>query len=132
MTEKTWHGKCFFLLMYRSVILPELGIVGVILYFGMVLFSFKDLKYILKLKRDNKYLSIPVQNQNKDKSWIVNKMRFISLDVVAALVGYLFAFISVLYYFHSWVLIAKTVAIRNVAEKKVGEFQAQVAEEINE
>jgi len=112
-------------------LMPELGLVGIFLFSGMLYCMYRDRRCLLKLERN-----VNSSSMMPDQTSFVREfhdLNYIMLGVQGALLGYLVSgiFLSVLYYPHFWILIAITVAIRNVAEKKAGEFQAQVAEEIN-
>jgi len=95
-------------------LIPELGLVGILLFSGMLYFSYKDLKWILKKEKE----SLLKQNQSKEIIQQLHKIKFIIFGITGAMLGYLVsgAFLSVLYYPHFWLLIALFVSIRNIVE----------------
>jgi len=95
-------------------LIPELGLVGILLFTGMLYFSYKDLKWILKKEKE----FLLKQNQSKEIIQQLHKIRFIIFGITGAMLGYLVsgAFLSVLYYPHFWLLIALFVSIRNIVE----------------
>ena len=95
-------------------LIPELGLVGILLFSGMLYFSYKELKWILKKEKE----FLLKQNQSKEIIQQLHKIRFIIFGITGAMLGYLVsgAFLSVLYYPHFWLLIALFVSIRNIVE----------------
>ncbi|RLJ04632.1 MAG: hypothetical protein DRP08_01285 [Candidatus Aenigmatarchaeota archaeon] len=97
-------------------LIPELGILGILLFGGMIYFSYKDLKWILKIEKDFLF------KQQSDKTiQKLHKIRFIIFGITGAMLGYLISgiFLSVLYYPHFWLLIALCVALRNIVQNQV-------------
>ena len=97
-------------------LIPELGILGILLFGGMIYFSYKDLKWILKIEKDFLF------KQQFDKTiQKLHKIRFIIFGITGAMLGYLISgiFLSVLYYPHFWLLIALCVALRNIVQNQV-------------
>ncbi|CAD7772030.1 O-Antigen ligase [Candidatus Methanoperedenaceae archaeon GB37] len=97
-------------------LIPELGILGILLFGGMIYFSYKDLKWILKIEKDFLF------KQQSDKTiQKLHKIRFIIFGITGAMLGYLISgiFLSVLYYPHFWLLIALCVALRNIVQNRV-------------
>jgi len=93
---------------------PELGIVGIVIYFRLLFYNFGD---IARLKTSNK-------SPNEDESY----MNSMSVAFLASLAGFFASasFISVLYYPHYWYLTAilvATVRIRNSADLTPDEGQ---------
>jgi len=95
-------------------LIPELGLVGILLFSGMLYFSYKDLKWILKKE------FLLKQNQSKEIIQQLHKIRFIIFGITGAMLGYLVsgAFLSVLYYPHFWFLIALTVSLKNIVDSQ--------------
>ena len=93
-------------------LIPELGLVGILLFSGMLYFSYKDLKWILKKEKE----FLLKQNQSKEIIQQLHKIRFIIFGITGAMLGYLVsgAFLSVLYYPHFWLLISLCVALKNM------------------
>lgn len=87
--------------------LPELGILGTCILFGMIYYTFKDLKTIKDsiFKKDNKVL-----NKTSDKLFSL------VLALEGALVSYLVsgAFISTLYYPNLWILMGFIVSLKHI------------------
>lgn len=88
-------------------LLPELGIVGSILYLLIIFFSFKDLKNIKDISRKQK-------NFSSDEYY--KKVYYLALALEASLIGFLVSsvFISTLYYPNFWLLCAFIVALKKV------------------
>jgi len=98
-------------------LIPELGLVGILLFTGMLYYSYKDLKWILK--KEKKFLS--KQHQSNKIIQQSHKIRFIIFGITGAMLGYLVsgAFLSVLYYPHFWLLISLCVALKNIIQSWV-------------
>jgi len=95
-------------------LIPELGLVGILLFSGMLYFSYKDLKWILKKEKE----FLLKQNQSKEIIQQLHKIKFIIFGITGAMLGYLVsgAFLSVLYYPYFWLLIALYSALENIAQ----------------
>jgi len=113
LTTKRLHGGKAVHSLYFTLI-PELGLVGILLFSGMLYFSYKDLKWILKKE------FLLKQNQSKEIIQQLHKIRFIIFGITGAMLGYLVsgAFLSVLYYPHFWFLIALTVSLKNIVDSQ--------------
>jgi len=98
-------------------LIPELGLVGILLFSGMLYFSYKDLKRILKKEKE----FLLKQNQSKEIIQQLHKIRFIIFGITGAMLGYLVsgAFLSVLYYPHFWLVIALCVALKNIIQNQI-------------
>ena len=98
-------------------LIPELGLVGIFLFTGMLYFSYKDLKWILKKEKE----FLLKQNQSKKIIQQLHKIRFIIFGITGAMLGYLVsgAFLSVLYYPHFWLLMGICVALKNIVQKQI-------------
>ncbi len=94
-------------------LLPELGIVGVMLFFGMVIFNFKDLRLIRKLTKNR------TGTGNKDPGFDYYNM---SLAIECSMIAFLVsgAFISALYYPHLWIITGMILALKHVLVSKNG------------
>ena len=88
-------------------LLPELGIVGSILYFLMIFFSFKDLKHIKDFSKKHKDFS---SDDN------IKKAYYLALALEASLIGFLVSsvFISTLYYPNFWLLCAFVISLKKI------------------
>lgn len=86
-------------------LLPEWGILGVILFFSLLLANVRDLWYL--------------KNLSTNGSDIHRFAHFLSLALITSLVGFLASgtFLSVLYYPHYWYLTAMIVATRKVIDR---------------
>ena len=101
-----WHshaGRVCHSLYFTLI--SELGIIGILLFSGMLYSSYKDMKWILKQKCNQ----IDIIQQ-------LHKIKFIIFGITGAMLGYLVSgiFLSVLYYPHFWLLISLCVALRNI------------------
>lgn len=87
-------------------LLPELGIIGVWIFFTLLFYNIKDLNYLRVSFKNSK---------DHDMSYF----RYFSLACFASFAGYFASgtFISVLYYPHYWYLTAFIVAAVNIAAK---------------
>ena len=113
-----WHshaGRICHSLYFTLI--PELGLVGILLFSGMLYYSYKDLKWILKKERE----FLLKQNQSEEIIQQLHKIRFIIFGITGAMLGYLVsgAFLSVLYYPHFWLLISLCVALRNIVQNQI-------------
>lgn len=86
-------------------LIPELGIIGIVLYFRLLHYNLKD---IFLVKRINIEGNVDIRYVHR-----------LSLALIASLAGYFASatFISVLYYPHYWYLTGLIVAIANIARK---------------
>jgi len=98
-------------------LIPELGLVGILLFSGMLYFSYKDLKRILKKEKEF-FLK---QNQSKEIIQQLHKIKFFIFGITGAMLGYLVsgAFLSVLYYPHFWLLMGICVALKNIVQNQI-------------
>lgn len=115
-----FHGSRVAHSLYFTLI-PELGLIGIFLFSGMLFYSLRDLRTVTKLnKKQFSHYSL----KNKIAlSEHLNKMKFIAFGVLGALWTFLVTaiFLSVLYYPHFWLLIALATAIGNVTKKVLKE-----------
>ena len=84
-------------------LMPELGIIGIIIYFRLLLYNLKDI-FVVKNK----------ETENDEK---LKYLHALSLALIASLAGFFASatFISVLYYPHYWYLSGLIVAIANIS-----------------
>ena len=97
-------------------LLPELGLIGTILYGMMLIYSLKDLKYLKNIsKMRQKALS-------KDDS---NRIYYLALACEGSLVGFLVSsvFISTLYYPNFWILCGFIVSFKKITYDKFGDIK---------
>lgn len=88
-------------------LIPELGIVGTILYAWIVLSSLKDLRFIRnRIKQKSQGL--------EDDRYFREKVRYLTLALGGGLAGFLVSgtFLSVLYYPNFWIWMALVVALK--------------------
>lgn len=107
--------------LYLTLI-PEMGIVGTILFFGMLWVNYTDHRYICNLeKRKNDLLprAALATEESKKIDDTIRKLYFLSLAFSGAMVAYLVTgiFISVLWYSYFWTLSAFWVVTVNLARK---------------
>jgi len=103
-------------------LLPELGLVGSIIFIGMLLGNYKDHKFICNLERNKKQYLAEANLEKEEKERIGNEISslyFISKAYCGAMVAYLVTgiFISVLWYYFFWTLTAFWVLTGNYARK---------------
>ena len=121
--NRMWGGAVAHSLYFTLI--PELGLIGILLFSGMLYFSQKDKKLILNLEKE--YL---LRSNQRDTSWLqrdkdiieqLHKIKFIIFGITGAVLGYLVsgAFLSVLYYPHFWLLIGLCVALRNIVQNQM-------------
>jgi hypothetical protein len=98
-------------------LIPELGIIGIFIYFRLLYYNLKDIFVVKKMQAgndlDHKYLYA------------------LSLAMLASLAGYFASatFISVLYYPHYWYMTGLIVALANISGKYYsGSSRSQVHE----
>lgn len=114
-SDEPWHGRSVAGRAAHSIyftLLPELGIIGMILFLWMVYASIKDLKYIKMVTQDH------IIKNPKEKE---TKQYYLALALEGSLVAYLVsgAFISILYYPNFWILNGLIVSLRKNA---IGNF----------
>ena len=91
-------------------LLPELGIVGALLFSMIVIYIWKDLKWVRKIiTRDKKEITGDSKN-----------IFYYSLAIEASIIGFLTSsvFISTLYYPNFWTMTGVMVALRSIVESK--------------
>ena len=83
-------------------LIPELGIVGIYIYFALLYQNIKDIFYL--------------KNINNSDDYDIKYINYLSLAFLASLAGYFASgtFLSVLYYSHYWYLTAIVIATRNI------------------
>ena len=88
-------------------LIPELGIVGIILYAWMVLSSLRDLRLIRKRIREK-------PQQLEEDKYFRERVRYLTLALGGSLPGFLVSgtFLSVLYYPNFWIWMALVVALK--------------------
>jgi len=88
-------------------ILSELGIVGALLFLGMLYKNIKDLNYIKK---------ISLKNKGKGPGVKLGKHYYIALALEGSLITYLVssAFISTFYYPNFWILMAFILSLKKI------------------
>jgi O-antigen ligase len=84
-------------------LLPELGVVGVVLYFFLLYYNLKDIFFLKKFAR----------HKTPDKQFLL----YLSYGLFASFVGYFVggSLLSVLYYPHYWYLTALIIAATKIA-----------------
>jgi O-antigen ligase len=89
-------------------LLPELGIVGTLIFAGMLYHLNKDLGYIRRLN-----FRKPTGTVNNE----IQDMFYLGLAMQGSLIGFLVSglFISILYYPNFWVLMGFIVALKKIA-----------------
>ncbi|MGE3153614.1 MAG: O-antigen ligase family protein [Nitrospiraceae bacterium] len=127
--DRTWQDKSLAGRAAHSLyftLLPELGLMGLGIFLGMLMNSFKDLQFVsrvateyaMKGKRSAMTMesSEDVRKRNRVKSAL-----FQARAIEGAFIGYLVAsiFVATLYYPTFWVLVAFSVALRNCVEKEM-------------
>jgi O-antigen ligase len=103
-------------------LLPEMGLVGIFLFFSMLYVSIKDHKHIYNLyNRRNALLALInlPHAERAQASRIIRFYYFLSLALSGSAVGYLVtgAFISVLWYGYFYGLVAQWVMVSNSAKQ---------------
>lgn len=135
--DRTWQEKSLAGRAAHSLyftLLPELGSVGLVIFLGMLVNSFRDLKWVSMTavaygeKKDHPAKAMDHLQDVRRRNKLRNAL-FVARALEGAFIGYLVAstFVSTLYYPTFWVLIAFSVALRNcvsnevASEKKPGE-----------
>jgi putative inorganic carbon (hco3(-)) transporter len=87
-------------------LLPELGLIGIWIYFTLLYYNLKNLYFLKNISR--------VITDPEDKYFY-----YLSLSMLASFAGYFISgtFLSVLYYPHYWYLTGVIVAICNIVKK---------------
>ncbi len=102
--SRTWRAAHSLYL----TLLPELGIIGTMIFAGMLYSIYKDLRFMRKLG---------LREYSGGDHDGINKIVSLSLAMAGSLIGFLVsgAFISVLYYPSFWVLMGFVVALKKVS-----------------
>lgn len=96
-------------------LLPELGLIGAILYAAIIVFVYKDIKYIKKASKNEK------ETLSADES---KRFYNLALMLEGSLVGFFISsiFISTLYYPNFWFLCGFIVSLKNIVYSKYGDI----------
>jgi O-antigen ligase len=110
--SRTFHGKSIAGRAAHSAyftLLPELGLIGVSVFVGMLYLTRRDLGLIRRLYRTKARMEPDRVNELKTAY-------FLSHAIEGSIIGYLVSsiFISTLYYPSFWIMIGFAVALRNV------------------
>ena len=103
-------------------LIPEMGIVGTLLFLGMLRANYKDHRYLCSLEKRKIDLLAASTLDQKKKEKIKKSIRmlyFFSKAYTGAMIAYLVTgiFISVLWYNYFWALSSFWVATTNIARK---------------
>jgi O-antigen ligase len=110
-------------------LMPELGLLGIFLFLGMLYYTHKDKNWVLNL---HETLKASLMKRGDDRiagqaslAHELHKLKFVIFGINGAMLGYLVAgiFLSVLYYPYFWFLTGISVAIKNVVQDTVEELQ---------
>jgi O-antigen ligase len=106
-------------------LIPELGVVGTILFCTLLGYSLKGMKIISKAGKTHHVSTGGQSHTKKDTIEELRKLRYVILGVQGALATYFVTgiFLSVLYYPHFWVLMGFSLAIASVGKRCVEEHQ---------
>ena len=138
--DRTWQDKSLAGRAAHSLyftLLPELGLVGLVIFLGMLVNSFKDLQWVSRAaaefgmqgNRTTKVMETPENSRKRNR---IRNALFQARAIEGAFIGYLVAsiFVATLYYPTFWVLVAFSVALRNCVAKEV-ESEAKERERPN-
>jgi O-antigen ligase len=122
--EKSYAGRAAHSLYFT--LLPELGLAGLVIFLGMLMDSFKELKWVSLTAREygsKMDLSTKAMDRLQDlrrRNKLQNAL-FAARALEGAFIGYLVAstFVSTLYYPTFWILVAFSIALRNCVAKEV-------------
>ena len=127
--DRTWDGKSLAGRAAHSLyftLLPELGLVGLVIFLGMLVNSFKDLKWVSVMateygkRTDNPGKRMDSIDEVRKKNKLKNAL-FVARAIEGAFIGFLVSsiFVATLYYPTFWVLVAFSVALRNAVERTI-------------
>lgn len=125
MGGRTWQTKSLAGRQAHSLyftVLPELGLVGALLFLGMVYFNYKDVRLCSVIGERQRM----TQNKNNEQdSHAFDEFTWSGNAMLGALVGYLVTstFISTFYYPTFWILMGLIVALRNTTTRLAGASQ---------
>jgi len=96
-------------------LLPELGLVGILIFVTMIICSLKDLKFIKKATKS----STDIFSKEEGK-----KIYYLALALEGGLVGFLASsvFISTFYYPNFWILCGFIVSLKKIVSAKCGDM----------
>lgn len=110
-------------------LISELGILGTILFMGLIIFPIKDLRLVLQsLKKYRHMKNYGAADQGSEGMQSLQKLRFIVLGIMGALIGYFVSgiFLSVLYYPHLWILLSLCTTLSHVGEKLLSKIDVPI------
>ena len=116
-SDEPFHGRSVAGRMAHSIyftLLPELGLIGTILFLGMVVKNIKDLNYIKKT-------TIQKTKQKGDK--FESKFYPLALALEGSMVGYLVsgAFIYIINYPNFWILMGFMISLKTIVMQSQNE-----------
>jgi probable O-glycosylation ligase (exosortase A-associated) len=116
--QSSWFKKGMWGRVAHSLwftLIPELGIVGIIIYFLLLYYNIKDILFLKRIYKGKK---------NGDCLYL----QYFSRGTIASFAGYFVSgtFLSVLYYPHYWYLTGLIVAAVNIAKETLSESEAKV------
>lgn len=122
MGGRTWQTKSLAGRQAHSLyftLLPELGLVGAVLFGGMVYLNYKDIRLCHSLVEQRRMAH---KQRNEQEAHNLETVAWFGNAMLGALVGYLITstFISTLYYPTFWILTALMVALRNTTASLAG------------
>lgn len=121
---RTWQTKSLAGRQAHSLyftLLPELGLVGVIIFGSMIYLNYRDTRVNKILPIRPRGMGMPTQKP-EDKDPQVARAILIGNAILGGMIGYLVTstFISTLYYPTFWIMMALCVALRNTTMKLHG------------
>ncbi len=116
-SNEPYHGRSVAGRMAHSIyftMLPELGLIGTMLFLGMVVGNIKDLNYIKKTT---------IQNTKQKGDKFKSKCYPLALALEGSMIGFLVsgAFISILYYPNFWFSMGFIVSLKNIVMNNLNE-----------
>lgn len=112
-SEEPFHGRSVAGRMAHSIyftLLPELGLIGTILFLWMVARNIKDLNYVKNTM---------IQKVKPGGSKTESKWYYLALALEGSMIAYLVSggFISILYYPNFWILNGFVVSLKHIVSK---------------
>ena len=121
-SEDPFHGHSIAGRAAHSIyftLLPELGLIGLFIFSGLVYYNLKDLNRIKSLT------NIKNKSNNKSIKNIEDKYFYMAIALEGSLISYLFSgiFISILYYPNFWINMGFIISLRRIILSRADNLQ---------
>ena len=120
LMERSEAGRAMHSIYFT--LMPELGVIGAFLFFGLILSNLRERARLKKLKQK---LHATHFRDNQEVWTKIRNLETLGWGLMGAVIAYLVsgAFLSVLYYGHFWLIIGFSVARNNIVSDLLGKIE---------